>query len=179
MSTVRRTSTFSAAQIRTIIANLLADLPGVKADCTVDWFGGDKQCTLSVAAHVDVGLSLVLGTPPRPPPLCFTSLNKLSPLSLPSRRMAYYMRYRRRRAPHISTLPKRPAEPAEGNNGSGSAGPPNVPQYPSRVHSAVPTARTTPTQDLFPPAHSPPPYYTPPPGALPKGPYHGKGSFPI
>ncbi|KAH9021065.1 hypothetical protein EDB85DRAFT_439396 [Lactarius pseudohatsudake] len=158
MSTVRRTSTFSAAQIRTIIANLLADLPGVKADCTVDWFGGDKQCTLSVAAHVDVGLSLVL---------VFLLVA-----------MAYYMRYRRRRAAHIY-IANALQNQLKGNNGSGSAGPPNVPQYPSRVHSAVPHCTYDPDTGFVPPAHSPPPYYTPPPGALPKGPYHGKGSFPI
>ncbi|KAH9019745.1 hypothetical protein EDB84DRAFT_1565940 [Lactarius hengduanensis] len=160
MSTVRRTSTFSAAQIRTIIANLLADLPGVKADCTVDWFGGDKQCTVSVAAHVDVGLSLVL---------VFLLVA-----------MAYYMRYRRRRAAQIY-IANALQNQLKANNGSGGGGSPNAPQYPPRVHSpgAVPHYTYDPDTGFAPPAHSPPPYYTPPPGALPKGPYHGKGSFPI
>lgn len=157
MLTVRRTSTFSAAQTRTIVAILFASLfHGVKADCSVDRYG-NEHCTQSVAARV--GLSFVL---------VFLLVA-----------MAWYMRYRRRRAAQIyiaSALQNQ----LKANNGSGGAGPLNAPQYPPRVHSpgAVPHYTYDPDTGFVPPAHSPPQYYTPPPGAPPKGPYHvGKGSF--
>ncbi|KAH8981421.1 hypothetical protein EDB92DRAFT_188873 [Lactarius akahatsu] len=157
-NTVRRTSTFSAAQTRPIVAILLANLlPGVKADCTIDRFG-DEHCTLSVAARVGLSLALVF--------LLVAT--------------AWYMRYRRRRAAQIYIADALQNQ-LKANNGSGGAGPPNAPQYPPRVHSpgAVPHYTYDPDTGFVPPAHSPPPYYTPPPGALPKGPYRGKGSFPI
>ncbi|KAH8988680.1 hypothetical protein EDB86DRAFT_3081518 [Lactarius hatsudake] len=154
MLTARRTSTFSAAQTRTILAILLASLHGVKADCSVDRYG-NEHCTLSVAARV--GLSLVLVA------------------------MARYMRYRHRRAAHIYILnaPQNQQNARSANNGSGGGGLHNTPQYPPRVHGnpgAVPHYTYDRDIGFVPPAHSPPPYYTPPPGAPPKGPYHGKGS---
>ncbi|KAH8988678.1 hypothetical protein EDB86DRAFT_2831883 [Lactarius hatsudake] len=153
----RRTSTFSAAQTRTVVAILLASLlRGVKADCSVDRYG-NEHCTQSVAARV--GLSSVL---------VFLLVA-----------MARYMRYRRRRAAQIY-IANALQNQLKANNDSGGS-PPNTP-HPLRVHGspgAVPHYTYDRDAGFVPRAHSPPPYYTPPPGAPPKGPYRGKGSFPI
>ncbi|KAH9167226.1 hypothetical protein EDB89DRAFT_1910144 [Lactarius sanguifluus] len=159
MLTVRRTSTFSAAQTRTIVAILLASpLHGVKADCSVDRYG-NEHCSLSVAARVGLSFGLV-----------FLLVA-----------MARYMRYRHRRAAQIY-IANALQNQLKANNDSGGGGPPNAPQYPPRVHGspgAVPYYTYDPDTGFVPPPHSPPQYYTPPPGAPPKGPYRGKRSFPI
>ncbi|KAH8981112.1 hypothetical protein EDB86DRAFT_3087415 [Lactarius hatsudake] len=136
---------------------------------------GNEHCTQSVAARV--GLSSVLGTPPLL--LCFTSLNKLSRSVFLLVAMARYMRYRRRRAAQIY-IANALQNQLKANNDSGGS-PPNTP-HPLRVHGspgAVPHYTYDRDAGFVPRAHSPPPYYTPPPGAPPKGPYRGKGSFPI
>ncbi|KAH9013631.1 hypothetical protein EDB83DRAFT_287816 [Lactarius deliciosus] len=154
-----RSSTFSAAQTRTIVAILLADLlPGVKADCTVDRFG-DEHCTLSVAARVGLGFLLA-----------FLIIA-----------LAWYMRYRHRRAAqiYIANALQNQQNARSANNGSGGPRPPNTPQYPPPARGspgAVPLYAYDPSTGFAPPARSPPQYYTPPPGMPPveqyKVPYH-------
>ncbi|KAH9019744.1 hypothetical protein EDB84DRAFT_609813 [Lactarius hengduanensis] len=165
LTTFGRTSTFTAAQTRTIVAILLADLlPGVKADCTIDRYAlptvsspytdwmlllsGDEHCTLSVAARVGFGFLLA-----------FLIIA-----------LAWYMRYRHRRAARIYLANALQTHARSANNRSGGPRPPNTPQYPPPARGspgAVPLYAYDPSTGFAPPARSPPQYYTPPPGASP------------
>ncbi|KAI9439025.1 hypothetical protein H4582DRAFT_2075652 [Lactarius indigo] len=91
--------------------------------------------------------------------------------------MAWYIRYRRRRAAQIyiaNALQNQLTQELNANNGSGRGGPPNPPRYPPQAHGSpgvVPYYTYGPKTEFVPPAHSLLQYYTPPSGAPPAGPY--------
>ncbi|KAH9021064.1 hypothetical protein EDB85DRAFT_2001583 [Lactarius pseudohatsudake] len=151
MSTVGRTSTFSAALTRTIVAILLAGLlPGVKADCSIDW-DDFEHCGLGVPARVGLGFGLF-----------FLLVVVIS-----------FLRYRWRRAARISLANALQNQRKAGNANNGSDGPPPyAPRYPPQAHGspgAVPHYAYYPNTG-FPPNYAPLPVG--PPVEQYRGPYH-------
>ncbi|KAI9457323.1 hypothetical protein BJY52DRAFT_1272975 [Lactarius psammicola] len=143
--TVGRTSTISAALSRTIAAILLVDLlPGVKADCWIDWYGYE-HCSLSVSARVGLAFAILI---------LVTA-------------MAWFARWRwRRAAPADPTY----AQQNQPNGGSAFNGqPPYAPQYPPQALgglNGVPQYAYNPNTGFAPPPGLPPQNYPLPPGAL-------------
>ncbi|KAH9167229.1 hypothetical protein EDB89DRAFT_1998537 [Lactarius sanguifluus] len=147
LTAVGRTSTFSAALTRTIVAILLADLlPGVKADCTIDRFG-NEHCTLSVAARV--GFGFLLGT--HPSSVSHHSTNFRAQPSLSSHWLGTYAIAID--APHRSTLPTPCRTSRTPGAYTTARAPPARPTHPNthrrrvEVPALSPYMRTTPAQD--------------------------------
>ncbi|KAH9059639.1 hypothetical protein EDB87DRAFT_1684482 [Lactarius vividus] len=158
MLAVRRPSIFNTALTRTIVVILFAGLlPGVKADCWVDW-DGFEHCSLGVPARVGLGFALFF--------LLVVAI--------------WYLRYRWRRAAGISLADALQNQQKAGNANNGSDGqPPYAPQYPPQAHGSpgtVPHYAYYPNAGFAPPALSPLQSHAPSPIGPPveqyRGPYH-------
>ncbi|KAH8981418.1 hypothetical protein EDB92DRAFT_1897856, partial [Lactarius akahatsu] len=157
-----RTSAFGAAQTRTIVIILLADLlPGVKADpdpwadCWIEFIHPAR----GARAGIYLGLFIL-----------FLALFYFLAL------IFSLVTYRRRRAPQANLQ----HQPNDENTDNGHDGlPPYSPQYPPQAQGVprdVSDYAYDPNGRVAPPAGSPPQYHPPLPGAPfvehHKGPYH-------